>query len=157
MNQVVEMFMNSTAPATTGQAHGLAPAPLSPSAQRIEFSELPDAVGAMAKPTLLQSINPLHQIKASLQVCVGSATLTVGELMSAREHQVLLLDRSIEQPVDLVLEGQIVARGQLVAVDNQFAVRITELPLALSQRAERFDLLSLAWIVASGCVAGGQS
>lgn len=132
MNQVVEMFMNSTAPATTGQAHGLAPAPLSPSAQRIEFSELPDAVGAMAKPTLLQSINPLHQIKASLQVCVGSATLTVGELMSAREHQVLLLDRSIEQPVDLVLEGQIVARGQLVAVDNQFAVRITELPLALS-------------------------
>jgi flagellar motor switch protein FliN/FliY len=33
--------------------------------------------------------------------------------------------------VDLVLEGKVVARGELVAVDGFFAVRITELPLPL--------------------------
>jgi flagellar motor switch protein FliN/FliY len=33
--------------------------------------------------------------------------------------------------VDLLLDGKVVARGQLVAVDGHFAVRITELPVAL--------------------------
>ena len=64
-------------------------------------------------------------------MCIGDIHLTVGELMSAREHQVLVLDRLLSQPVDVMLEGQVVARGELVAVDDQFAVRVTELPLPL--------------------------
>lgn len=76
--------------------------------------------------------HPIHQVKATLQVYLGSATLTVGELMSAAKNQVLVLDRTVGQPVDLLLEGQVVARGQLVAVDEHFAVRITELPLPLA-------------------------
>lgn len=101
------------------------------SAQMIELSELKDSPVQRTAP-LLRSTNPLHQVKAQLQVCIGSATLTVGELMEAKAQQVLVLDRSIQHPVDLMLEGQVVARGQLVAVDDQFAVRITELPLALN-------------------------
>lgn len=76
--------------------------------------------------------HPIHQVKATLQVYLGSATLTVGELMSATKNQVLVLDRTVGQPVDLLLEGQVVARGQLVALDDHFAVRITELPLPLN-------------------------
>lgn len=76
--------------------------------------------------------HPIHQVKATLQVYLGSATLTVGELMSATKNQVLVLDRTVGQPVDLLLEGQVVARGQLVALDEHFAVRITELPLPLN-------------------------
>lgn len=102
------------------------------SAQLIEFSELADTPPPAQSASLLRSINPLHQVKARLQVCVGSATLTVGELMAAKAQQVLVLDRGIAQPVDLILEGQVVARGQLVAVDDQFAVRITELPMPLN-------------------------
>ncbi|MFE1574352.1 FliM/FliN family flagellar motor switch protein [Comamonas odontotermitis] len=56
----------------------------------------------------------------------------MGELLAAKEHQVLVLDRDVEHPVDLILEGQVIARGQLVAVDGQFAVRLTELPVPLS-------------------------
>lgn len=80
---------------------------------------------------VLRDGNPLHQIKATLQVCVGEATLTVGELLGAREQQVLRLDRTIDQAVDLMIEGKVVARGQLVALDDHFAVRITELPIPL--------------------------
>lgn len=101
------------------------------SAQMIELSELKDTP-VQGTATLLRSTNPLHQVKAQLQVCIGSVTLTVGELMEAKAQQVLVLDRSVQHPVDLILQGQVVARGQLVAVDDQFAVRITELPLALN-------------------------
>ena len=124
--------MNPPTPTSPVLAFSSAANPPPVSAQRIELSELPTEQPAASNPTLLQSINPLHQVKATLQVCVGAATLTVGELMAAKEQQVLVLDRGVEQPVDLLLEGQVVARGQLVAVDNQFAVRITELPLPLS-------------------------
>ena len=78
-----------------------------------------------------ESANPLHQIKTRLQVCVGNAVITVGELMALRERQVLTLDQGVDAPVDILLEGRVIARGQLVAVDDQFAVRISELPLLL--------------------------
>ncbi len=140
MNQVVEVFMKpqaATAPApanATAVQHPGTPH-AGPSAQLIELAELAPSASPAATPQgapLLPTVNPLHQVKATLQVCVGSATLTVGELLSAQAQQVLLLDRGVSQPVDLLLEGQVVARGQLVAVDDQFAVRITELPLALT-------------------------
>jgi flagellar motor switch protein FliN/FliY len=76
--------------------------------------------------------NPLRHLKAKLTVCVGSAELTVTEFLDAAEGQVLRLDQSVEQPVDVLLEGRVVARGTLVAVDEYFAVRITELPSSLN-------------------------
>jgi flagellar motor switch protein FliN/FliY len=88
----------------------------------------PAAPGALP---VLEDSNPLYAVRIRLRVCVGHAEITVGDLLAAREHQVLVLDRSIDEPVELMLEGKVVARGQLVAVDGAFAVRITELPVAL--------------------------
>lgn len=105
-------------------------------AHPLALSELSTAPGGAAQAAdsnpVISAVNPLHQVKTTLQVCVGSAAITVGELLGAKEQQVLLLDRSVMQPVDLVLEGHVVARGQLVAVGNQFAVRLTELPIPLN-------------------------
>jgi flagellar motor switch protein FliN len=106
-------------------------------AHPLALSELSVAPGGAGSPTsgalpIGGMVNPLHQVKTTLQVCVGSAVITVGELLNAKEHQVLVLDRSALQPVDLVLEGHVVARGQLVAVGSQFAVRLTELPVSLN-------------------------
>ncbi len=106
-------------------------------AHPLALSELNAASGGAGSATsgaqpVVGMVNPLHQVKTTLQVCVGSAAITVGELLNAKEHQVLVLDRSALQPVDLVLEGHVVARGQLVAVGSQFAVRLTELPVSLN-------------------------
>jgi len=100
-----------------------------PTAQLIALPDLPAEADRGAP--ILRDWNPLHQIKAKLQVCVGEATLSVGELLAAKENQVLCLDRSVDQAVDVTIEGKVIARGQLVAVDDRFAVRITELPVAL--------------------------
>ena len=105
-----------------------------PTAQVISLGDLhgepAHRAPAPAAP-ILDNANPLHAVRARLQVCVGETELTVGELLAAKEHQVLVLDRALDQPVDMLLEGKVVARGQLVAVDGHFAVRITELPVAL--------------------------
>jgi flagellar motor switch protein FliN/FliY len=102
-------------------------------AQTIALPDLPaDVDGDAGSARILRDWNPLHQIKAKVQVCVGEASLSVGELLAAKENQVLCLDRTIDQAVDLTIEGKVVARGQLVAVEDHFAVRITELPVALN-------------------------
>jgi flagellar motor switch protein FliN/FliY len=101
-------------------------------AQVISLGELHGDGAHRAEPLqVLQNTNPLHAIRTRLRVCVGEVELSVGELLDAKEHQVLQLDRAVDHPVDMLLEGKVVARGQLVAVDGCFAVRITELPLPL--------------------------
>ncbi|MGC3998549.1 MAG: FliM/FliN family flagellar motor switch protein [Anaeromyxobacter sp.] len=106
-----------------------------PTVHTLAMPELePAPAGALGAPLLGNEggrPNPLRNVKVRLAVHVGSVSLTVGELLAAQAHQVLKLDRAVEQPVDLLLDGEVVARGTLLAVDDQFAVRITELPVAL--------------------------
>lgn len=100
-------------------------------ALRAQSIALQEAVSSPKGEALLRTPHPLHGIKVRLQVRVGESEMTVGELMQARQNEVLVLDRNVDAAVDLLLEGQVVARGELVAVDGVFAVRITELPLPL--------------------------
>lgn len=104
----------------------------SPSAHIIELGELDKAPHKDAPPVLAEvAVNPLHLIKAQLEVRVGEISLTVGELMAAKAQQVFPLGQRIDEPVDLLLEGRVVARGELVAMNDLFAVRITQLPIPL--------------------------
>ncbi len=75
--------------------------------------------------------SPLHAVQVQLEACVGHVTLTVGRLLQAHENEVLALDRRIDDPVDLVLHGRLVARGVLVATEGCLGVRLTEVPHAL--------------------------
>ena len=115
MSQTIGSFMEAAAQSLRAQA--------------LELEESPGSVAPGGE--LLRSAHPLHGVRVQLQVCVGEATMTLGELLSAREREVVVLERSLEQPVDLVLDGRVVARGELMAVDGSFAVRVTELPLPL--------------------------
>jgi flagellar motor switch protein FliN/FliY len=116
MSQMIESFLQAATPALR--------------AQPVELEEAPPADAAGAP--LLRDAHPLHAVRIRLQVCVGEAAMTVGQLMSARENELLVLDRTVDQPVDLLLEGKVVARGELVAMDDgAFALRVTELPLPL--------------------------
>lgn len=104
-----------------------------PGAQVLALAELPDSPPSSAAPiSIVDSSHPLHHVSARLTVSVGEVTVTLGTLLGAVEHQVLVLDRAVDQPVDILLEGRLVARGELVAVDDRFGVRITELPAPLA-------------------------
>lgn len=102
-----------------------------PTASSLQFEALDD-LSVRQDGVPVASLHPLRNVKARVDVVVGSAEISVGELLDAKESHVLTLDRALTHPVDLVVEGQVIARGQLVAVDDKFAVRITELPTPLA-------------------------
>jgi flagellar motor switch protein FliN len=98
-------------------------------AQIIELSPLP-AMTPSGPPLMAGNLNLLHGVKVTLSVTVGEIQTTLGELMGLQQQSVLKIERPVEGPVDLILDGKIVARGQLVVVEDNFGVRITEIASA---------------------------
>jgi flagellar motor switch protein FliN/FliY len=101
----------------------------SKSPQIIELPELQASQGN-GESILNGNLDVIQNVKVNLSVRIGDTTISVGELMHMKEDHVLKLDSLIDTPIDVLLEGKVVARGQLVAVDDNFGVRITELPKA---------------------------
>jgi flagellar motor switch protein FliN/FliY len=56
----------------------------------------------------------------------GCREATLREVLDMATGAVLELDREIQEPVDLVLNGKIIARGEVVVIDGDFGLRVTE-------------------------------
>ena len=96
------------------------------SPQVIELLEV--STNRPAGPSLFDGKMELIQsIKVNIGVTAGTATITVDELFSLKEDSVLKLDKRTSDPFDIVLEGRVIARGKLVAIDDNFGISITEL------------------------------
>lgn len=93
--------------------------------QIIELAEFQQHGGT--GPSLLNgNLKLLDSVPVTLSVAVGQVETTVGELLALSEASVLKIDRRADTPIDVILNGNVVARGQLVAVDDHFGIRITE-------------------------------
>lgn len=92
----------------------------------IELSDIA-AQSPSGAPLLSPNLALLQGVKVRLTVVVGAVEATLDELLSLKEFSVLTLERPVDHPVDVLLNGNIVARGQLVAVDDHFGVRVTEI------------------------------
>lgn len=98
--------------------------------QNVELQDLSQRAGA--GPTLLTCGNALlDSIAVDVSVIVGKAHTTMGHLMGLKESDILKIERGVDQPVDIVVNGIVVARGQLVVIDDNFGVRLTEVAAAI--------------------------
>ena len=61
--------------------------------------------------------------------------MRLGELLKLGPGSVLDLDRRADGPVDLLVNGRLIARGEIVAVDERYGVRITEVVARRGARA----------------------
>ena len=74
-----------------------------------------------------ENIGLLMHVPLHLTVALGSCTISVGEVLKLGTGSVLELDRSVNDPVDLLVNARPIARGEIVAVDESFGLRVTEL------------------------------
>jgi flagellar motor switch protein FliN/FliY len=68
----------------------------------------------------------LSAVPVDLSVEIGRTRMTVGETLELREGSVITLDRMAGEPVDLLVNGTPIARGEVVVIDEQFGLRLTE-------------------------------
>lgn len=67
------------------------------------------------------------EVPLELSVEIGRTQMTVGETLDLRAGSIVTLDRLAGEPVDLLVNGTPIARGEVVVVDEQFGLRVTEI------------------------------
>ncbi len=72
----------------------------------------------------------LRDVAMEITVELGRTRMTVRELLSLTPGAVIELDRAAGSPADLLVNGTLIARGEIVVVDEDFGIRITEIVAA---------------------------
>lgn len=91
--------------------------------------DLPALAAATAPKgaALGERLDLVEEVRVQLVVTLGSAEITLGRLFGLTAGDIITLDRDVDAPIDVRLNGKLVARGTLVAIGDKFGVRITEL------------------------------
>ena len=72
-------------------------------------------------------LSKLTDVPVRVTVEVGRAKLTLAELVELRAGSLIELDREAHEPADILVNGKVVARGEIVTMDDNYGVRITSL------------------------------
>lgn len=74
-----------------------------------------------------RNIDLLLDVKLPVSIELGRATLPISEILDWSQGSVIELDRLAGEPVDLLVNQRLVAKGEVVVVDEKFGLRITSL------------------------------
>jgi flagellar motor switch protein FliN/FliY len=86
--------------------------------------------GSDARP----NIDVILDVPVTLSLEVGRAQMSVGRLLRLTQGSVVELDRNAGDPLDVYVNGALVARGEIVIVNDKFGIRLTDvLPAAAGQ------------------------
>ena len=69
----------------------------------------------------------LHGVPVELAVEIGRTRMTIGETLALVPGSIVSLNRLAGEPVDLLVNGRPIARGEVVVVDEEFGLRVTEI------------------------------
>ena len=74
-----------------------------------------------------RGLEMLHGVDMEVTVELGRTRMTVRDLLALSPGAVLELDRAAGSPADLLVNGRLIARGEVVVVDEDFGLRVTEI------------------------------
>jgi flagellar motor switch protein FliN/FliY len=80
-----------------------------------------------ARTAIRNGLDLLRDVNMDVTAQIGSTRMTISELLALNEGAVVELDRAAGAPADLLVNGHLIARGEVVVIDENFALRITEI------------------------------
>lgn len=69
----------------------------------------------------------IQDIDVRLTVELGRTQMRLREVLELGEESVVMLDRLVDEPLDVMINGKLIAKGEVVAEGNRFGLRILEL------------------------------
>jgi flagellar motor switch protein FliN len=73
------------------------------------------------------NLNLLMDINLEIVVELGRTKKKINEILELSQGSIIELDRVSGEPVDLLINGKVVAKGEVVVIDEYFGIRITEI------------------------------
>ena len=103
--------------------------------EEIDLAEL--GTGAVATDTGHDAdLTRLHDVPVELTVEIGRTRMTIGETLGLGPGAIVSLNRLAGEPVDLLVNGTPIARGEVVVIDEEFGLRITEVGAGMARLGE---------------------
>jgi flagellar motor switch protein FliN/FliY len=97
--------------------------PEAPEAHGAEFTRL----DAQAPPEAKTSLDLIMDLELRLTAELGRTELMIRDLLQLGPGSIIELDKTVGEPVDVLVNNRLVARGEVVVIDDSFGVRITEI------------------------------
>ncbi len=90
----------------------------------VQFGQLEAGQGAAPNP---HGIELLKDVSLTVQAELGKTRRLVKDILRLQVGSVLQLEKEAGEPVDVLVNGKAIARGEVVEMDGQYGVRITEI------------------------------
>lgn len=120
-NTLLEEYVGELGPSPAELAAALGPRRSGPSGA--------EAQRAGNSPLSSPNLDAVMRIPVTVKIVLGSTTMPVASLVKLGRGAVIPLDRRVGEPVDVVVNGRVVARGEVVVVDeatSRFGISLTE-------------------------------
>jgi flagellar motor switch protein FliN/FliY len=92
----------------------------------VDFAADPLEAVAGAAPAGDADLARLHAVPVELAVEIGRTQMTIGDTLGLGPGSIITLNRMAGEPVDLLVNGRPIARGEVVVIDEEFGLRVTE-------------------------------
>lgn len=107
--------------------------------KKIRLTKLAESsAGSEGRMEIMNGVNPavseaLAKAGITISAELGRTSLLIKDILSLREGSIVELDKLAGEPVDIKANGVLIAKGEVVVIDENFGVRVTEITKALDQ------------------------
>lgn len=101
-------------------------------------SDVFQPLGADAGSVSARDLEMIMDIPVKLSVELGRTRLTIKQLLELAQGSVVELDGLPGEPMDILINGYLIAQGEVVVVEDKFGIRITEITTP-SERLQRLN------------------
>lgn len=126
----------AAAPAPAPAAAPAAPAPAAPAAQSAAQSVFKPLAGSAAGNGT--DIDLIMDVPVQLTVELGRTRLTIKNLLQLGQGSVVELDGLAGEPMDIFVNGYLIAQGEVVVVEDKYGIRLTDI-ITPSERINRLN------------------
>jgi flagellar motor switch protein FliN/FliY len=95
--------------------------------EHIRSVEFPDVSGMATAPAGAANIDMVRDIQVMLTAELGRTNMLIQDILELTPGKVVELDKLAGEPLDILVNGKLLARGEVVMVDERFGVRITSI------------------------------
>jgi flagellar motor switch protein FliN len=88
-----------------------------------------------AQPANDADLARLHAVPVELAVEIGRTRMTIGDALALGPGSIVTLNRMAGEPIDLLVNGRRIARGEVVVIDEEFGLRVTEVVASVTDGA----------------------
>ena len=103
-------------------------------ARTAQFPELQNERGPEAAGDI--KLDAILDVPVTVSMEIGRARISIRNLLQLNQGSVLELDRLAGEPMDVLVNGTLVARGEVVVVNDKFGIRLTDI-ISPAERVKR--------------------